>query len=303
MKKLIIAVTLLFSIGSANACDICGCGVGNYYIGILPAFTKGFIGVRYQFKSFDTRIAGDPTQFSKDFYQSVELWGGWNIKKKWQVLVFVPYNFSHQQSDDGTNSHQGMGDLSTLLNYKLIDKASLSGSNKLITQKLWIGAGIKLPTGSFSVDPLASDLAASANTQIGSGSTDFMASANYNVQFNKIGINTSIIYKINTDNKDAYRFGNKYTVNSIAYYRPKASGKLNLSPNLGVLYEHAAINRLQGKQVSQTGGWLALASAGLEWGLGKMAIGANIQLPLAQNFANGQTQSKLRGMLHVSYSF
>lgn len=302
MKKLISLIAIaLFSFTAANACEICGCGLGNYYFGMMPQFNHKFFGLRYQYRNFHTIMDADPTQFSRDYYKTMELWGGWNIGKKWQVLAILPYNFVHQVSDDGVNNNQGLGDIALMVNYKVFDKKSVSSGNKKIMQQLWFGGGIKIPTGKFNVDATDPALIAIANTQTGTASTDFLLNAMYNVQINKVGINTSASYKLNTSNKDKYTFGNKFSASSFIYYAI-TKREVVITPNMGVMYENTASNTLQKSTVAQTGGYLLSTTAGIELGLKKITLGANVQLPLSQNFANGQTELKVKGMMHITYA-
>ena len=88
-------------------------------MGTLPNFKRGFVGVRYQYASYNTHIAEDPTQFSKDYYHIAELWGGISAGSKWQLLGFVPYHFNKQNTDDGIKTKNGLADITMLANYKL----------------------------------------------------------------------------------------------------------------------------------------------------------------------------------------
>lgn len=298
MKKIFLATVIaLLSFTSASACEICGCGLGNYYIGLLPQFSHKFFGLRYQYRNFHTVVADDATQFSRDYYKTVEFWAGWNIGKRWQLIAILPYNYIHQVSDDGVTNNQGIGDIAIMGNYKVFDKRSKNS----FPQQLWLGAGVKLPTGKFNIDATDPALVAIANTQTGSASTDFMLNAMYNVKIKKIGINSSISYKINTANSDDYSFGNKFSANSFVFY-PVAKKEIGIVPNIGFLYEQTASNKLLKETVAQTGGHLLSTAAGLELNYRKISIGANVQLPLQQKFSNGQTDLKIKGMMHVSFS-
>jgi hypothetical protein len=298
MKRIFLAGILFLSIQDSFACDICGCSSGNYFIGPFPLFHKHFFGTRYTFRSFKSTLADDPTQFSKDFYQTIELWGGWNIGKKWQVLGFVPYNFNRQNSDDGLTKSNGLGDITLIVNYNLLNKQSKDKKGNDISQQLWIGVGVKLPTGGFSPDP--NDIIPTASNQAGTGSVDYLLNAQYAVNINKWGINSSMNYKINRKAHD-YQFGDRFS-SSTFVFRSFNKGRTVLNPNAGLLYENLRANKLDGAKVPDSGGNALLAAAGLEIGFKKISVGFNVQLPVSQNFSNGQTTTKVRGMVHLTFA-
>jgi hypothetical protein len=298
MRKLFLAGILFLSVQDSFACDICGCSSGNYFIGPFPFFHKHFFGTRYTFRSFNSAVTGDASQYSKDFYQTIELWGGWNIGKKWQVLAFVPYNFNRQNSDDGLTKSNGLGDITVIINYNLLNKQSKDKTGNKISQQLWVGGGVKIPTGKFSPDP--NDIIPTASNQAGTGSVDYLLNVMYAININKWGLNSSVNYKINKS-AEGYKFGDRFSSTAFVFRSFKA-GTTTLNPNVGLLYENLQANKLDGAKVPDSGGNALLAAAGLEIGFNKMSVGFNAQLPVTQNFANGQTNTKVRGMFHVTFT-
>jgi len=302
MKKILVAFVLFVSVNKdLSACEICGCGVGNYYVGLLPQFKNHFIGLRYHFNKFNTRLVSDPSQYSKDFYQSVEIWSGLNVGKHFQLLAFVPFNFNHQESDEGISNLKGIGDVLLLANYKLLDINSKTGNGKNVNQQLWLGAGLKLPTGKFNIEANDPDVASTANMQLGSGTVDVLLNGMYNIRVGNVGITNQANYKISGTNKDEFQFGNKFSASSFVSYGFNSKATV-ISPNIGILYENTAESKLQNSKVDLTGGSLLQSVLGVELAFNKVAIGCNVQLPVAQNFAENQTKQKIKGMLHVSFA-
>lgn len=312
MKKLFIIAILCLGVTVADACPICGCGTGNLYMGLFPNFKSKFIGVRWNHSAYHTHLLNDATQFSHNYYNAYEVWGGINIGKRWQVLGFLPYHYNTQLDDDaGHSSKSGVGDITVLANYNVFDSRVKHPSNSRY-QQLWLGGGIKVPTGTFNVDVNETDVTlADVNAQIGTGSVDFILNARHSVQVKNFGVSTSASYKIGLANSQQYKYGNRLSINSIAYYQIKTN-HVSIAPNAGLTFENIGGNRLNHQKIYlsdgleagrfSTGGHVLNSLAGAEVTLKQVTVGANIQLPLAQRFAAGQTKMMMQGMVHVTFA-
>jgi hypothetical protein len=312
MKRFFVALAIVLFALTANACTICGCGAGNLYLGLYPSFDTKFVGIRYGHSDYSTILKNDPSQYSNNHYNSYEVWSGFNLNKKWQFFTFIPYQSNNQLSDDGKSSNQGLGDITLLTNYNILNKRSIVNDKKLVLHQLWIGAGLKLKTGSFDIDTKdPNNSLADVNAQMGSGSNDFIINARDIYQVENMGIASTINYKINTRNKQGYAFGNKLTLNTIAYYN-YSHKHLVVTPNIGLQYENIAGNKLDGALIHLTeglnngsyitGGNGLNLMGGLEVGIKKVSFGINLQAPIQQSFAADQTKLNWKGILHATIS-
>lgn len=306
MKSLWIAIFLFFGSYTLMACDICGCGVGSYYLGILPEFNKRFIGLRYQHKELTTHLGpGGRTSYltSREHYQTVEIWGAWNLSHKFRILYLVPYNFNRRQSIDTEGSKNGLGDVALMGYYNLLNKQYTIGE-RILVHSLWIGAGIKAPTGNYEPTERSS-VSESPNTfQLGTASTDFTFNLAYDIRLMDIGLNLNLNYKVNTANRYAYRYGNKFTSNALVYYKYKVASRLTIAPNIGFLYETSRQD-IEDKQypVDVSGGHSLAVVAGLETTWRQFAVGANYQHIAEQHLGNQSIKAADRFMIHTSFSF
>ena len=299
MKKILIAIIAIVITFNSFACPICGCGGGNLYMGLMPDFKRQFIGFRYNYSEYHTQLAKDITQHSNNYYNSIELWGGYNINRKLRVMAFAPYYTNKQIDDDGTTNTKGLGDISVMAQYNICQSITPLNNNKAIKQQLWIGGGLKVPTGTFAIgDTSIADI----NAQIGTGSTDFILNGQYNLQYGRFGVNANANYKMNTENTDKYQYGNKFSSNLLAFYH-LGNGHLAISPNVGLGYEETSANKLQREKIQYTGSHLVTAIAGVELNYKAIGFGVNVQLPTSQDFAEGQTELRMKAMAHLSYSF
>lgn len=311
MKKkwiLLFIVTILAAFTPATACDICGCGAGSYYIGILPEFSKKIVGIRYRSTGLTTHLGpGGSISYltTEEQYHTTELWGGWTIKDKFRVMAYLPVSYNFKSNESGNKSKTGMADASVLGFYRLL-RRSLTVTGKesatLLVQDLWMGAGIKLPTGKY--DPGDKSTSASTNLfQLGTGSLDVILMGMYDIRLQDAGLNITASYKINTTNRYNYYYGNRFSSSAQLYYKFRFHNKWMVAPNAGVQYEYASKDLDDGYSVRPTGGVAAFGTIGAEVSCNSFTFGGNVQPVMFQDLGQGAVRAGNRGMVHFSWLF
>jgi len=305
--KIFLLIGLLgISVANSNACDICGCGAGNSYIGILPDFNQNIAGLRYRYNSIRTHIGadGENTYLTTDEqYQIAEIWGGVTLAKRFRIMGTLPYSFNAKTQQSDSKKKNGLGDASLWAYYQILNQSMPIFKTKLMMQSLWIGAGSKLPTGHYTNN--ASLTVNDANLfQLGTGSADFMIGGMYDLRIQDAGISLNANYKMNTSNKYAYRYGNKLSGSAQLYYKFNFKNRFTLSPNAGIVYEQSGFDTREQRKVLTSGGSLLLAGFGLEGMIGRQMVwGAGLHIPIRQDLASGIVQANNRVMAHIGWMF
>ena len=303
MKKVFAFIIIALALPLlSQACNICGCSV---YIGILPDFRKHVFGVRYRYSSLHSHvgIAGSGRYYTTlEKFNTVEIWGAWNITSKIRIMGSVPYNFEQLNSAATTISKDGLGDIYALGYYKLFGNSHTQKSGKLLSQNLWFGVGIEIPTGKYDTLDKGKLNESTNFYQLGSGSTDVLFNVVYNITLQRTGLNVSSMYKINTVNKHAYEYGNKFDIHAQAFYKFSIHHKVPVMPNIGIQFENLQRSTDNGHSIKSSGGNLLLGTIGIETNFKRVAIGANFQTPLQQNLVKGSVTSNNICMAHISFT-
>lgn len=305
MKKIILLFLICFSAIRSYSCDACGCSLGGNYFGILPQFNKNFAGLRwsqarfYAYMNHQSELLGPES--SNDTYNKLELWGRFYVNKKIQVFAFLPYNSNSMNGTHQSVSSNGLGDVTLMANYLLIN----TGEDKIKRFKhtLVVGGGVKLPSGKYKLEDQGKLV--NPNFQMGTGSTDFLLSTMYTIRYQKIGTNLETGYKINTHNSNNYHFGNQYHITSQVFFWQNV-GSFSFLPNAGVYYELGEKHKADDIIQVNTGGSALLSSLGLETYYKTISLGFNFKHPLSQHYNSddiADITSKDRWTVSLTYNF
>lgn len=305
MKKVFFISLALLAAHVTMACDVCGCSLGGSYFGILPQFNKNFVGLRWSQARFHAYMNHQSDylkpETSNDTYQKLELWGRYYVNKRIQLFAFIPYSFNSMKGTEQVVSSQGLGDITLIGNYLLLN----TGEDK--TKKFkhtWMaGAGVKLPTGDSNLEDKG--VLVNPNFQLGTGSLDFLLSTVYTLRYQKAGLSVESGYKINTRNRNDYVFGNQFHASSQIFYWQNA-GLFAFLPNAGVYFEQAAKHRDGTILQANTGGSSVQLTAGLETYVKGFTVGFTYKHPVNQHYNSdniADITAKDSWSLSLTYNF
>jgi len=237
------------------ACDICGC-----FMGLTPYDNQSSFGLLYRYRSFSgytgqkhysfpnggsffipsndksaplTGHNGNPDDY--ELYRTLELRGHYFIHRRIELNTIVPYNANSERYNGYTTSISGIGDVNLYAGYHLIRKIE----QQKLSQRLIIGAGLKLPTGKNDIKSDAG-IRYSALMQAGTGSTDGFLYANYLLGFRNFGVSINGSYKINGQNKYQEGVANSITAFTNIFYTQKLSKNWQIMPSAQFFYEKSA---------------------------------------------------------------
>lgn len=303
MRTLFLAVALLAVLPAASACDICGCSVGGNYFGILPQFHRHFVGFRWSEQMFQSAHSytslKNGTNLTDEHFRTVDVLARFYPWRRLQVLTLVPYH-DFQRSEEGVHTRaRGIGDASLLLNYVLFDTGD--SLRHPWRHTLTLGGGVKLPSGKHNLKDQEGALL-NPNLQPGTGSTDYFVSATYTLRKGFWGLSADGQARLNTANRKDYRYGNRLSGSAKLFYW-KNFRRVTLLPNAGVFSDVSATNLDQNEVVDNTGGYVTLATLGLDVYSGHFSAGFTFQQPVYQNLGDGAIRARNRWMATLNYVF
>jgi len=295
-------VLFLAILGHANACDVCGCGAGSINLGILPQWDKSILGLRYRTLAFDSHIF--PDIYSQRFrtredFTLMELWGKVHLSRKWQVIGFLPYFMARQQGQEKTLYRNGLADALVMGQYELLN-TEITSPEKNVFHQLFVGGGLKLPTGAWRYDAETGRDVVNPNFQPGTGSYDGIGMVQYILRHKSVGLMTDAQYRYNGTNPDRYHFGNGVTGNLNIFWLNNFKEKRSLMLLTGLNGESRLQNSMYGYEVNFTGGNLLMAQIGCQAYWKGWSAALLHQTPLSQNLGNGSFKSLNRMQLQVS---
>ncbi|AWM14276.1 hypothetical protein DI487_10695 [Flavobacterium sediminis] len=277
-------------------CDACGCSASGGSMGFSSMLNPNFIGVRYFYQSYQSsdKLYSNSPWYDENF-NTVQIWTRIPLTKSIQLSALIPYHFHNKESAVGEQSISGMGDVTVLGFYSLLQ----TKSDSLVYQhRLQLGGGVKMPTGKFNETNNGS---VNPSYQLGTGSWDYILATEYVVKRKALGLNVILNYTIKTENKKKYEFGNQFNYAGTLFYL-FSTEKLTFVPQAGLAGEVYETNYQHNQRVRNTAGDILFGKLGFELGKDRFSFGANAMLPINQNLTGGRVEANYRWSVNLNYS-
>ena len=304
-KRLSAVLILLLASSASYACNVCGGSSSSQALGILPASGRHFVGMQYQYRSFNSRHGSHEQNtaqtVSTEHFHTMQVWGRASISKRVQLFGFLPYHQNISTHNGDVDRAGGIGDISLLASVQLISKDDCGPQLK---HNLQIGGGIKLPTGVYDKTGTATSEWAPA-MQAGSGSWDVVTNANYSMRNERIGVNIDASYVLTTANAESYKYGDRFSSTALGFYTISKKNSTVL-PLAGLRYEYTGRDYEHFRYRignDMTGGHQLFASAGVQAFHNKLGWTAMLHIPLYRDYAGGLVRSLCKAEAGIQYLF
>lgn len=310
-RSIAVSVMLILSIISTNnasACGTCGCNMSNYNPELLMRSGYHSVGLFTQARWYSGSLHNHGNSDATDEYNNYselrslyELRGTWYPIAKLSVTASLPFSYNHLALEsDKLEQHIGLGDAMLILQYQILREGKLLAA-KGYEQRLLAGAGVKFPTGRFNKVGYDGEL--NPQLQNGSGSFDFLFIAGYFIKLRKFALSTDMNYKLNTTNKNGYKFANGFNANFKGMYIHNWK-KVSLAPSIGGRFETSSYSTQNGELDNLiTGGDVCFITVGTELYYKNFSVGITYLQPVYQGLLGEQFETNAGFQAGLKYSF
>lgn len=327
---LLLLVIQVAAVNRVFACDGCSANLSIFNAELQLNSGRHSVGIQHQSRFFSatlhesmvdylkspkknddgTHVHNEP-QVETPYRQiqtTTDIRGTYYVRPRWSITAIVPVNAKLLYSDDNQyrdgrklEQHQGIGDIVLLAQYQALNEGKKLKAKKL-QQRLVLGAGIKLPTGKFN--EIGYDGQLRPDLQNGSGSVDFLATTNYILRSKSWGVTTLVTYKVNTANKNGYRFANSLNIDLRGFWF-KEFKRVAIAPSTGFWLEQAGTNHDPKAETYQpTGGAFLFSSLGFDLYKGNWGLNLLWRHPLAQQIVENEQFGNVTGFqVGLKYAF
>lgn len=282
-----------------------------------PTQRKGVINDKHLDESTFNGSENETFTYSETFI-SYDVFANFYLSKRFQLNVNTYFADNYTYKNDSTLENiSGIGDITITTTYQLFNTKQTADTSKKFIHRVNVGAGIAIPTGSYNkksivgfqtkIQPnviLGSPIEElDPHLQSGTGAFSSLFILEYLVKYKNIGLNSNISYKANTENKNNFRFANRFNANSNIFYLGKISKTLTLMPTIGTAMEFSNRDTFENYSYLGSGGEVWFANIGTtlfvkNWGLNFMYY-----TPVYQRLNDIQPENKNRVIAQLTYYF
>lgn len=313
-----LIIFLLILNQSALACDICGC-----FMGILPYDNQSSIAFMHRYRVFNgyrnyqhqsryfptgafktTHGGGHDTIITRNYssedyesYKVFELRGKYFIHQRIEFNVFASIVNNKSKADSIKLSYTGIGDPHFFIGYHII-RPKMDAELK----SRWIvGLGLKAPMGNYHAEDHMKNRLPFL-MQPGTGSVDCFSYTTFMTSYKRIGLSTTLNYKINGKNFYKEKIGNSVTNFANFFYKVSINNWL-LTPSINTYYEHTKGLFVNGEHQEGTEMNEFMCGIGFDVFFKNIGLSLGAQRTVYQHAEEGQLNSAGRLFASLTYNF